>query len=72
MKILRWLCGTIAASVILLTFAWACGALYYDGPARWLAAAQAVAILAGCSLVPGWRRKLATCGGWFILVSHGG
>jgi hypothetical protein len=68
MKILRWFGLTILALITSLAGVWAFGALYYDGPARWLAAAQVVIILALLVLVPRWRRKLAIFGGWFALV----
>jgi len=68
MKILRWLSIAILAVVVLLAFAWAFGAIYYDGPARWLAAAQAVAVLAMLIFVPRWWFKLAVFGAWFTLV----
>jgi len=68
MKLLRCLAIAILALVILLAFAWACGAIYYDGPARWLAAAQAGAVLAVFVLMPRWWRKLAIFGLWFALV----
>lgn len=68
MKILRCLASACLALVVLLAFAWASGAVYFDGPARWLAAAQALAVLAVFALVPRWWRKLAVFGVWFALV----
>ena len=68
MKILRCLASAFCALLILLAFAWACGAIYYDAPARWLAAAQAMAVLAVFVCVPRWWRKLTVFGVWFALV----
>lgn len=66
--ILRGLALVIAGVILLFAFAWAFGALYYDGPARSLAVLQVVAILAVFIFVPRWRRKLAIFGAWFTLV----
>jgi len=56
------------APVFLLALTWAFGALYYDGPSRWLAGVQAVAILAVFVLARGWRLKLGISGAWFTIV----
>ncbi len=68
MKILRCMAIAILAIVLLAAFAWAVGALYYDGPARWLAAVQAVAIVTVFGCIRRWWPKLAIFGGWFALV----
>ena len=68
MKIVRG-CGMILLAVaVLIAFAWAYGALHFDGPAKWLAVVQAVAILAVFVLAKRWWRKLAIFGAWFAIV----
>jgi hypothetical protein len=54
--------------VVLAGVAWAFGALYYDGPSRLLAAANAVGMLAVFGFVRPCRRKLAVFGIWFGVV----
>lgn len=68
MKILRLLGFVLLALVVLIAFAWAYGALHFDGPAKWLAVVQAVAILAVFVFVKRWWRKLAIFGAWFAIV----
>ncbi len=68
MKILRLLGIALLVPVILIAWAWAYGALHYDGPSKWLAVAQAVAILAVFVFVKRWGRKLAIFGVWFAIV----
>lgn len=68
---MKILCGCgfiLIALVVLVAFAWAYGALHFDGPAKWLAVAQAVALLAVFVFVKRWGRKLAIFGGWFAIV----
>jgi hypothetical protein len=67
-KLLRCFAFTMLGLVILLALAWAFGALYYDGPAKGLAAVQVVAILAVFVFVPRWQRKLGIFGIWFAIV----
>jgi hypothetical protein len=67
-KILRRAGIGLLAVVLLLAFAWAFGALHFDGPAPWFALANAVAIAALCLRVKPWRRKLAVFAAWFALV----
>lgn len=54
--------------LLAIAFAWAFGALYYDGPAKGFAAVNAVAVLAAFLFVKPWRWKLAVFAGWFALV----
>jgi hypothetical protein len=54
--------------VVLAGVAWAFGALYYDGPSRLLAAANALGMLAVFGFVRPCRRKLAVFGIWFGVV----
>lgn len=68
MNILRRLGWLLLIFAILLAFAWECGALYYDGPTKALAAVQAVGVLAVFLFVRGWSRKLGIFGVWFVLV----
>lgn len=58
----------LLAVFLLLAFAWAFGALHFDGPAPWFALANAVAIAALCLRVKPWRRELAVFAAWFALV----
>ncbi len=68
MKIIRY-CGIVLlALVILIAFAWAYGALHFDGPFKWSAVVQALAILAVFVFVKRWSRKLAIFGAWFAVV----
>jgi Domain of unknown function (DUF4105) len=68
MKIVRYCGFTLLVPVILIAWAWAYGALHYDGPSKWLALAQAAAILAVFVFVKCWWRKLAIFGAWFAIV----
>lgn len=68
MKILRLLVFVALALGGIVAVMWAFGALYYDGPARWLVAVQAVALLVVWVWVPRWPRKLAFVVAWFALV----
>ncbi|MES2922652.1 MAG: DUF4105 domain-containing protein [Verrucomicrobiota bacterium] len=68
MKIVRFCGYALLALVILIALAWAYGALHYDGPSKWLAVAQVVAILAVFVFVKRWGRKLAIFGAWFAIV----
>jgi hypothetical protein len=58
----------LLAIVLLLAFAWAFGALHFDGPAPWFAIANAVAIAALFFFVKPWRWKLTAFAAWFALV----
>ena len=67
-KILRG-CGIILLGlVVLIAFAWAYGALHFDGPSKWFAVVQAVAILWIFAFARGWWRKLAIFTAWFVTV----
>lgn len=67
-KVLRFAGIALLGIVVLLAFAWACGALHYDGPAAWFAVLNVVAILAVFVVVKKWRVKLAVFAAWFALV----
>jgi hypothetical protein len=58
----------LLALALLLAFAWAFGALHFDGPAPWFAFANAVAIAALMIFLKPWRTKLAVFTAWFALV----
>lgn len=58
MKFLSKLGWLLLEFILLLTIAWACGALYYDGPAKILAAILAIAMLAVLIFVKTRLRKL--------------
>ncbi|MEI7927261.1 MAG: DUF4105 domain-containing protein [Verrucomicrobiales bacterium] len=68
MKLFRWSGIGLLAVVLLLSFAWGFGALYYDGPARWMAVVMTLAIVAVFGFVRGWRRKLGCFAAWFTMV----
>jgi hypothetical protein len=68
MKILRWFAYVLLNLLILIAFAWAFGALYYDGPSKLFAAVNLLGILAAFVFVrPCWR-KLSVFGIWFAVV----
>jgi hypothetical protein len=67
-KVLRPAGIALLAIVLLLAFAWAYGALHYDGPAAWFAVLNVVAILAVFALVRKWPVKLGVFAAWFALV----
>jgi hypothetical protein len=68
MKVLRLLGISLLVLIIVPAFAWAYGALHFDGPSKWLAAAQAAAILAVLVFVRPCLRKLAIFSVWFAIV----
>jgi hypothetical protein len=68
MKALRWSGKLILRLAGGLMFLWAFGALYFDGPARWLAVAQALSILAVLIFVKRRAIKLRIFNVWFIIV----
>jgi Domain of unknown function (DUF4105) len=68
MRCLRWLAWVLLTLVIFLAFAWECGAVYYDGPAKALAAVMAAALLALFVFLRPWRLAFAIFGAWFALV----
>lgn len=55
MKISHWLGRVLLASVLLLAFIWAFGALYYHWPSPWLAGVQTLAILEVFVFARRWR-----------------
>lgn len=68
MKFAR-LAGIVLLSlVILIAFAWAFGALWYDGPGKAFAVLIALAVPAIFVFVKRWRLKLAAFAGWFAVV----
>jgi len=68
MKFLSTLGWLLLEFVLLLAIAWACGALYFDGPAKALAAILAIAMLAVLFLVKSRLRKFFIFGGCFAVV----
>jgi hypothetical protein len=67
-KILRPAGIALLALVILIAFAWAFGALHFDGPATWFAVVNAVAIAAVFVFAKQWRVKLGVFAAWFAVV----
>lgn len=53
---------------MFIAFAWAFGALWYDGPGKAFAVLNALAIPALFVFVKRWRLKLAAFAGWFVVV----
>lgn len=69
MKFLR-LAGVFACYlVMLIPFAWAFGALWYDGPCKTFAIVNALAIPAACIFIKRRRYKLSVFAGWFAIVT---
>ena len=68
MQLLRWAGWIVLSLVMLLVFAWECGALYFDGPSKLLAAAQAIALLVVFIFVRPWWRKAAIFGAWLVVL----
>jgi len=68
MKFLSTLGWLLLELILLLAVAWACGALYFDGPAKVLAAILAIAMLAVLVLVRSRKRKFCILSGCFVLV----
>ncbi len=67
-KVLRVAGVALLAIVLILAFAWAFGALHFDGPATWFAVANAAAVAALFVFVKPWRVKFGVFGAWFALV----
>jgi hypothetical protein len=67
-RILRPAGIALLALVILIAFAWAFGALHFDGPATWFAVVNAVAIAAVFVFAKQWRVKLGVFAAWFAVV----
>lgn len=68
MKIIRIAGIMLLGLVMFIAFAWAFGALWYDGPGRIFAAMNALAISAACIFVKAWRGKLIVFTSWFVIV----
>jgi hypothetical protein len=68
MKFLRLLGFALLAIAVLIALLWAFGALYFDGPAKWLAGLLVVVVLAAVVFARGWWRKLGIFGVWFAVV----
>lgn len=68
MKIIRFIAFILLCLVILIAFAWAFGALWFDGPGKAFAVLNALAIPATFIFGKRWRIKLAVFAGWFVLV----
>jgi hypothetical protein len=68
MKFLRLTGKILLAIVIFIAFAWAFGALYFDGPGTIFAAINAVAILLSFVFVKKWRLKLGIFVVWFAII----
>lgn len=68
MKIVRPIGIIVLCLVMLIAFAWAIGALYYDGNSAALAAFNAIAVLVGFFWVKPWNKKLVAFATWFALI----
>jgi hypothetical protein len=68
MKFARFLGIFLLALIILIAFAWAFGALWYDGFGKVFATINALAVVVTFGFVKAWRLKLAVFAGWFFLV----
>jgi Domain of unknown function (DUF4105) len=68
MKLLRLLAFLLLFLVCIPVFAWTFGALYYDGPSKWLAWGMACAVMLAAVFVREWWRKLAVIVVWFGIV----
>lgn len=54
--------------VVLLSYLWALGALWFDGPGKTFTIIQAVALPVVCCLVRPWRKKIIIFGSWFAII----
>ena len=75
MKFRRYFFRLLFAIFGLLGFAWAVGALYFDGPSPWFAWTLAVAVGLGVFFMDSWVRKLGVIGlfwgvvlGWWVTI----
>lgn len=68
MKIVRYIGIVLLSLVILIAFAWAFGALWYDGLGKIFAVLNVLALAAAFIFVKSWRYKLAVFAGWFVIV----
>jgi hypothetical protein len=68
MKIVRYIGIALLSLVILIAFAWAFGALWYDSLGKIFAVCNVLALGAAFFFVKTWRYKLAVFAGWFVLV----
>jgi len=68
MSLVRWLLGFFLVLIILLGDFWACGALAYDGPSKYLALGAAALLLVALLFVWPWRRKFIVLGVFFVGV----
>lgn len=71
MKFSRLVGILLLGLVVLIAFAWAFGALWYDGPGRVFAVLNVLAVPALFVFVKAWRVKLGIFAAWFILVLGG-
>ena len=68
MKLLLWFGRLLVILAILPPFAWAYGALYYDGPSKWFAALMAAAVFLAFVLVKPFKLKVLVFAAWFGVV----
>jgi hypothetical protein len=68
MKILRRLGIILLGLVMLIAFAWAFGALWYDGPGKLFAGLNAVAVIAAFFYLKPWKKKLIAFAAWFAVI----
>ena len=68
MKIARIIGIIFLGLIMLIAFAWAFGALWYDGFGKAFAILNALAVSALFIFVKPWRVKLGIFAGWFALI----
>lgn len=68
MKFFRLFCILLLIPVLLICVAWSFGALWFDGPAKWLAVVQLLVILGVFFFIRPWWRKVGVIGLWFAIV----
>lgn len=68
MRVIRGMGVITLGLAVALGFAWAFGALYFDGPSKALAVGWAVALVAGCAWIRKWRWRLVLFVSGFVIV----
>lgn len=68
MKFFRLFCILLLIPVLLIGSAWTFGALWYDGPGKWLAVVHALVIVGVMFYIRPWWRKVGIVGLWFAVV----